>query len=69
MSLCAYLHVFDVPVGPEGDGVTQHRPGVVRAQTGPHKKRAHGVVHQPKGGLRQANCVQREGFLKFVLVF
>ena len=49
MSLRAYLHVFDVPVGPERDGVAQNRPGVtVSAQTGPHQKSAHRVVHQPK---------------------
>ena len=49
MPFQANLHVLDVPVGPEGDGVAQHRPGVtVSAQTGPHQKSAHGVVHQPK---------------------
>ena len=62
MSLRAYLHVFDVPVGPEGDGVAQHRPGVtVSAHTGPHQKSAHRVVHQPKYGLRHVSIQKVPG--------
>ena len=62
MSLRAYLHVLDVTVGPEGDGVAQHRPGVtVSAHTGPHQKSAHRVVHQPKYGLRHVSIQKVPG--------